>query len=110
MMRRFKYEETWVALNWKITLPTPVSHPNFPLWQCGYDPEQVYDAFFPPDFRFVCNLDRPAVCGRFGLRDTRLWRFEFVVHNGEDGLEMAKVENVKKVVYPYLIHRKERYK
>lgn len=24
------YEETWVALNWHITFPTPESHPQFP--------------------------------------------------------------------------------
>jgi hypothetical protein len=99
-----------VALNWKITIPTPETHPNFPLWKLGYTPDQVYDAFFPVAFTFICNPDRPSVCGRFGLREDQLWRFEFVVQPEEDGYEMAKYENVKKVVYPYLTHPKERYK
>jgi hypothetical protein len=49
------------------------------------------------------------VCGRFGLYQDRLWRFEFVVKHDEDGYEMAKYENVKKVVFPYLTHPKSRY-
>ncbi|KAL3447764.1 hypothetical protein BJX65DRAFT_307818 [Aspergillus insuetus] len=98
------YEETWVALNWEITLPTPETHPTFPLWAKGYTPEQVYDAFFPANFRFLCNPERPAVCGRFGLPGDRLWRFEFVVNSGEDGEEMAKKEMITKVVFPYITH------
>ncbi|KAH9213520.1 hypothetical protein DL95DRAFT_302173 [Leptodontidium sp. 2 PMI_412] len=107
--KKFKYEATWVALNWRIALPTPESHPDFPLWRLGYTPDQVYDAFFPKDFTFICNPDRPSVCGRFGLRNDYLWRFEFVVKPGEDGYEMAKYENVKEVVYPYLTLRKEQF-
>ncbi|KNG87893.1 monooxygenase [Aspergillus nomiae NRRL 13137] len=99
------YEETWVALNWQITLPTPESHPEFPLWTLGYTPEQVYDLFFPYEFRFLCNPNRPAVCGRFGLQRDRLWRFEFVVRPGEDGYEMAKPESIRKIVFPYVTHR-----
>ena len=109
-MHRFKYEEAWVALNWKITPPTRETHPNFPLWDLGYTSEQIYDAFFPQEFRFICNPDRPSVCGRFGLPEDRLWRFEFVVKKGEDGLEMAKYERVREVVYPYLTHSKKKYK
>jgi hypothetical protein len=44
------------------------------------------------------------------LPEDHLWRFEFVVKREEDGVEMATFENVKKVVYPYLTHPKERYK
>ncbi|GFG25136.1 3-(3-hydroxy-phenyl)propionate/3-hydroxycinnamic acid hydroxylase [Aspergillus udagawae] len=98
------YDETWVALNWEITLPTPQSHPDFPLWSKGYTPEQVYDTFFPADFRFLCNPDRPAVCGRFGLPRDRLWRFEFVVHANEDGERMAENDMIMKVVFPYITH------
>ncbi|KAF7156272.1 hypothetical protein CNMCM5623_009665 [Aspergillus felis] len=36
------YDETWVALNWEITLPTPQNHPDFPLWDLGYTPEQLF--------------------------------------------------------------------
>lgn len=69
----------------------------------------MYDAFFPPQFTFICNPERPAVCGRFGLRRDQLWRFEFVVKKDEDGYEMAKYENVQKVIFPYLTHPKEKY-
>ncbi|RFU31743.1 hypothetical protein B7463_g4613, partial [Scytalidium lignicola] len=103
------YEETWVALNWKISLPTEKTHPDFPLWKLGYSPEDVYNLFFPTNFRFLCNPDRPSVCGRFGLESDRLWRFEFVVRNGEDGNEMASPPMIKKVVFPYLKHKGSRY-
>ena len=101
-MSRTKYQETWVALNWKLHLPSRDTHPNFPLWDLGFTSEEVYDLFFPADFRFLCNHERPAVCGRFGRLEDRLWRFEFVVAAGEDGNEMAKQQKVREVVYPYL--------
>lgn len=103
------YNETWVALNWKITLPSEKSHPEFPLWKLGYTPEEVYDLFFPHEFRFLCNPVRPAVCGRFGLRSDRLWRFEFVVHKHEDGMKMATQEETQKIILPYLTHSGARY-
>ncbi|KAJ5391278.1 hypothetical protein N7509_006768 [Penicillium cosmopolitanum] len=103
------YEETWVALNWQIELPNEKTHSDFPLWKLGYTPEQVYDLFFPVNFRFICNPDRPSVCGRFGLPLDRLWRFEFVVRKDEDGNEMSKPEMIQKVVYPYITHAGSRY-
>ena len=106
---RTRYEEVWVALNWKIHLPTKESHPSFPLWKLGYSPEEVYDLFFPTDFRFLCNSSRPAVCGRFGLPEDRLWRFGFVIGSGEDGEEMAKQHMIKEVVVPYIRHPGSRY-
>ncbi|KAI5456872.1 hypothetical protein BGZ63DRAFT_365917 [Mariannaea sp. PMI_226] len=106
---RTKYQESWVALNWRIDLPTPETHPNFPLWKKGYTPQDVYDSFFPRPFSFLCNPERPAVCGRFGLESDRLWRFEFVVQAGEDEDEMAKPEMIRKVVFPYLRHCGSRY-
>lgn len=104
-----KYNETWVALNWKIALPTQETHPEFPLWRLGYTPQDVYDMFFPINFRFLCNPERPAVCGRFGPPDERLWRFEFVIVQGEDGQEMSKNENIKKIVFPYITHPGSKY-
>lgn len=92
-----------------MVLPTPQTHPEFPLWRLGYTPEQVYDLFFPQEFRFLCNPNRPAVCGRFGLPEDRLWRFEFVVQGGEDGMQMATPEKVKDIVYPYIIHAGSHY-
>lgn len=103
------YDETWVALNWRITLPSEKTHPNFPLWRLGYTPIEVYDSFFPHGFRFLCNPVRPAVCGRFGLPEDRLWRFEFVVHKGEDGVKMATREETQKIILPYLTHPGDRY-
>lgn len=75
----------------------------------GYTPEQVYNLFFPEEFRFLCNPERPAVCGRFGLPEDRLWRFEFVVCSGEDGYEMAKRDMIREVVFPYITHQGHRY-
>lgn len=108
-LTRCSYEETWVALNWQISLPTKETHPDFPLWRVGYTPEQVYDLFFPEEFRFLCNPERPAVCGRFGLPEDRLWRFEFVVCSEEDGYEMAKRDMIREVVFPYITHKGHRY-
>ncbi|KAF3387026.1 hypothetical protein F1880_001616 [Penicillium rolfsii] len=104
-----KYQETWVALNWHLQLPTPKTHPTFPLWKLGYTPEQVYDLFFPTDFRFLCNPVRPAVCGRFGRPEDRLWRFEFVVAPGEDEMKMAQRDKVREEDGPYLTHRGSQY-
>lgn len=103
------YEEDWVAMNWKVSLPTPETHPNFPLWRQGYTPQQVYDAFFPRSFRFVCDPERAAVCGRFGLAEDRLWRFEFVVLHGESPPEMATSQKMEEIVYPYITHPGKRY-
>ncbi|KAI5373103.1 hypothetical protein J4E82_008203 [Alternaria postmessia] len=103
------YSQTWVALNWKISLPNSDTHPDFPLWRQGYTPQQVYDLFFPNDFRFLCNPQRAAVCGRFGLPADRLWRFEFVVLEGEDGVDMAGREKIQQVVYPYITHPGSKY-
>jgi FAD binding domain len=108
-VRSTNYEETWVALNWKISLPTEKTHPDFPLWRLGYSPIEVYDLFFPQEFRFLCNPDRPSVCGRFGLPNDRLWRFEFVVQKGEDGEKMATFEETSKIIFPYLTHPGSRY-
>ncbi|KIW76003.1 hypothetical protein Z517_10748 [Fonsecaea pedrosoi CBS 271.37] len=100
----YEYQETWVAMNWHMDLPTPETHPGFPLWKLNYSPEQVYDKFFPPNFRFIGNPERPSVCGSFGPRSDRLWRFEFVVDQGEDPQEMATWEKTSEIVLPYLTH------
>lgn len=96
-------------MNLKITIPTPDTHPDFPLWAKGYSPVDVYNYFFPREFRFLCNPHRPAVCGRFGLERDKLWRFEFVVHPGEDGSQMSKPEETQKIVMPYLTHAGRRF-
>ena len=106
---RFHYKKTWVAMNFKPALPTPESHPEFPLWKLDLTPEDIYNHFIPENFRFLCNPNKPAICSRFGLPEDRLWRFEYVVRSDEDGTEMASVDNVKKVVFPYLNHWGQRY-
>ena len=106
---RHHYRETWVALNWKLKVPTPATHPEFPLWGLSYTPEEVYDLFFPTDFRFLCNPERPAVCGRFGLPEDRLWRFEFVVKTDEDAFKMAESKSIQEIVHPYITHPGSRY-
>lgn len=103
------YDKEWVALNWHISLPTPTTHPDFPLWRKGYTPEQVYDEFFPSEFRFLCNNARPVICGRFRLPNDRLWRFEFVVLDDNDSLEMATAVKISQVVHPYITHPGKRY-
>lgn len=106
---RTNYDETWVALNWHILLPTKETHPDFPLWALDYTPEQVYDAFFPVQFRFLCNPKRPSVCGRFGLPQDRLWRFEFVVRSDEDPQQMATETATRRIILPYITHPGSRY-
>lgn len=106
---RFVYEESWVALNWKITPPTKWTHPDFPLWEKGYSPEEVYDSFFPKNFRFICDAERPAVCGRFGSGAERLFRFEFVVRENEDPWQMATREKTREILSPYMTHAGLKY-
>ncbi|THC90001.1 hypothetical protein EYZ11_010546 [Aspergillus tanneri] len=98
-----------MTVNWQIELPSQKTHPQFHLWSLGYTPEDVYDLFFPVNFRFLCNLLRPSICGRFGLPSDRLWRFEFVVRSEEDGDEMATYSKAREVILPYLTHTGERY-
>lgn len=102
-----RYEATWVATNWKLTLPTPETHPHFPLWEKGYTPDQVYDLFFPIDFRFLSNPKRPSVCGRFGKKADRLWRFEYVIFDGER--DKTSIDDMKKIVFPYITHPGSKY-
>lgn len=87
-----------------MTLPTKSSHPDFPLWKLGFTPQEVYDRFFPENFRFIGNPKRPAVCGTFGPRSERLWRFEYVVQDGENPQEMASHERSTEIIFPYLTH------
>src|ERR1700710_572786 len=65
--------------------------------------------FFQANFRFLCNPRRPAVCGRFGPPEDKMWRFEFVVASDEDGMEMSQRHNVRKIMSPYLTHPGSRY-
>ncbi|UKZ74770.1 hypothetical protein TrVFT333_002440 [Trichoderma virens FT-333] len=83
---RMPYEETWVALNWKISLPTPKTHPDFPFGRRGIRPSKSTMSFFP--------LTSDSC---------------FVVRPGEDPGDMAKPNQIAKVVHPYITHPGSRY-
>ena len=53
---RNEYSGTWIAANLKISIPTPKSHPEFPLWECGYTEEEIFDLFWPPGFQYVMPI------------------------------------------------------
>jgi 2-polyprenyl-6-methoxyphenol hydroxylase-like FAD-dependent oxidoreductase len=80
----YPYTGTWIAANLHMTLPTPASHPDFPLWKLGYSPEDVYDLFWPVGWHFCSPPGKPTACGRFGPHKDRLWRHEFLHQAGSD--------------------------
>ncbi|KAF4837342.1 3-(3-hydroxy-phenyl)propionate/3-hydroxycinnamic acid hydroxylase [Colletotrichum tropicale] len=75
----YPYEGVWIAANLKMTVPTPQTHPNFPLWKYGYTPDEVYDLFWPLGWHFCSPPGRPTATGRFGPHADRTWRHEFRV-------------------------------
>jgi 2-polyprenyl-6-methoxyphenol hydroxylase-like FAD-dependent oxidoreductase len=82
----FPYEGTWIAANFKISLPTPQTHPKFPLWKIGYQPQQVYDLFWPTGWHFCSPPGTPVACGRFGPLKDRLWRHEISVPDWKESM------------------------
>ncbi|RHZ70316.1 hypothetical protein CDV55_107039 [Aspergillus turcosus] len=85
----FEYDGTWIAANLKITLPTPQSHPDLPLWAAGHDPQSVYDLFWPENWHFCRPPGKPVACGRFGPPGDRLWRHEFAVPEWNDSMDAS---------------------
>ncbi|KAJ5529733.1 hypothetical protein N7527_003126 [Penicillium freii] len=85
------YDETWVALNWEISLPTERTHPDFPLWKLGYTPQEVYDLFFPESFRLIQDITFPDDCirvlrsrpFRFAARSCNRWSHSRVILCGD---------------------------
>lgn len=73
----YRYEGTWVAANLHIDLCTPETHPDFPAWQIGMTPLEVYDLFWPRDFHFCSPPGKAVAASRFGPDVARLWRHEF---------------------------------
>ncbi|KAF4496682.1 3-(3-hydroxy-phenyl)propionate 3-hydroxycinnamic acid hydroxylase [Fusarium agapanthi] len=73
----YPYSGTWVAANLKMKLPTPETHPGFPLWKFGYSPQEVYDLFWPIGWHFCTPPGKATASGRFGPHEQRLWRHEF---------------------------------
>ncbi len=83
----YRYEGTWIASNLVLDLPTPETHPEFPLWALGYSPEEVYDLFWPRGFHFCCPPEKPTASGRFGPHEERLWRHEFAQNDWSDSMD-----------------------
>ncbi|KAI1023835.1 hypothetical protein LB504_005001 [Fusarium proliferatum] len=73
----YPYSGTWIAANLKMKLPTPETHPDFPLWKFGYSPQEVYDLFWPVGWHFCTPPGKATASGRFGPYEERLWRHEF---------------------------------
>jgi hypothetical protein len=80
----YEYNGTWVAANLKIHLPTPKTHPDFPLWAKGFSPEDVYDLFWPAGWHFCSPPGKATACGRFGPMKDRFWRHEFAEPDWDD--------------------------
>ncbi|KAI8945221.1 hypothetical protein F4801DRAFT_569154 [Xylaria longipes] len=87
----YKYDGTWVAANLEISLPTPESHPAFPLWKLGYTPVEVYDLFWPPGWHFGSPPGKPLAAGRFGPYESRLWRHEFAQNDWKDTMDAEEL-------------------
>ncbi|RBA21730.1 hypothetical protein FPRO05_00079 [Fusarium proliferatum] len=73
----YPYSGTWIAANLKMKLPTPETHPDFPLWKFGYSPQEVYNLFWPVGWHFCTPPGKATASGRFGPYEERLWRHEF---------------------------------
>ncbi|KAI0407049.1 hypothetical protein F4802DRAFT_555458 [Xylaria palmicola] len=83
----YQYDGTWVAANLKITLPTPETHPDFPLWNSKYTPDEVYNLFWPVGWHFGSPPGKPLAAGRFGPYEARLWRHEFAQNDWNDSMD-----------------------
>ena len=83
----YKYEGTWVAANLHIRLPTPDTHPDFPLWKLGFTPERLYDLFWPKGWHFCNPPGKATACGRFGPYEDRMWRQEFAQEDWDDSMD-----------------------
>ncbi|KAI3317507.1 hypothetical protein HD806DRAFT_367660 [Xylariaceae sp. AK1471] len=87
----YKYDGTWVAANLKISLPTPKTHPQFPLWELGYSPNEVYDLFWPVGWHFGSPPGKPLAAGRFGPHEARLWRHEFAQNDWNETMDAEEL-------------------
>ncbi|KAI0861357.1 hypothetical protein F4860DRAFT_168726 [Xylaria cubensis] len=96
----YKYDGTWVAANLELLLPTPESHPDFPLWKLGYTPTAVYDLFWPIGWHFGSPPGKPLAAGRFGPHESRLWRHEFAQNDWKDTMDAEELlwENLTPMV------------
>jgi hypothetical protein len=62
---RQEYAAAWIAANLLIKMPTPESHPSFPLWQVDYTPEELWDLFWPRGFQYVDRLQNTPSCPEY---------------------------------------------
>jgi 2-polyprenyl-6-methoxyphenol hydroxylase-like FAD-dependent oxidoreductase len=83
----YPYDGTWVAANLQMSLPTPETHPEFPLWRLGYKPQEVYDLFWPDGWHFCSPPGKATASGRFGPHSERFWRHEFRQDDWDDGMD-----------------------
>ncbi|TVY44103.1 3-(3-hydroxy-phenyl)propionate/3-hydroxycinnamic acid hydroxylase [Lachnellula subtilissima] len=79
----YNHVSTWVAANFETQLPTPATHPEFPLWKLGYSPQDVHELFWPHGLHFCNDVKRPTVSGRFGPVGRQLWRHEYSIEAGD---------------------------
>ncbi|KAH3941786.1 hypothetical protein HBI24_215620 [Parastagonospora nodorum] len=86
-----RYSGTWIAANLKLKLPTPQTHPSFPLWNFGYTPEKVYDLYWPEGWHFCSPPGKPTATGRFGPYEERLWRHEFRQDDWNDNMDATEL-------------------
>lgn len=109
--RSHPYRQVFVGANWHVTMPTPDSHPDFPLWKLGYSPEDVAEEFFPFNMMLFCNPERQLVSARVGLRKDNpfFYRTELSTKESEDPLKLATPETIAGFVKPYMTHRGSRY-
>ncbi|OTB01147.1 hypothetical protein M426DRAFT_14720 [Hypoxylon sp. CI-4A] len=101
----FAYEGTWIAANFKITLPTPETHPEFPLWDLGFTPEAVYDLFWPTGWHFCSPPGKATASGRFGPREERLWRHELAQPDWSDSMDAEAL--LWKHITPMITRKKD---
>ena len=74
---KYEYTGTWIAANLQISLPTPETHPDLPIWALGVSPEEFYNIVWPKDWHFCTHPKEAVATGRFGPQEDRLWRHEF---------------------------------
>ncbi|KAI1480719.1 hypothetical protein F4774DRAFT_424671 [Daldinia eschscholtzii] len=96
----YRYDGTWIAANLRLKVPTPETHPNFPLWDLGFIPEAVYDLFWPKGWHFCSPPGRATAAGRFGPHTDRLWRHEVEYNDWDDSMDSEKLlwENLKPMI------------
>jgi 2-polyprenyl-6-methoxyphenol hydroxylase-like FAD-dependent oxidoreductase len=87
----YEYTGTWIAANLKITPPIPETHPELGFWKMGISPEEVYDLFWPENWHFCSPPGKATASGRFGPRESRLWRHELAEPDWDDSKDAIEL-------------------